>query len=547
MKKILLTMGIFCLGLMAKSQTTVLNEVYSDPGTGNSEFFELYNNGVNPAGDNIDCFTLVSFFEEGGNYGVYIVDMPNMVVGPKDYFVAASAHPLNVQGQTGVFADLNWNDPNFRNGSTGGSLQKWVYTGGVWVDQSGTIPANFNDLFQPINGIGAKYTILVFVNGVLNNGLTGGNKDGIIPAALKALPTQLFPLNGACASISINFGTLPIVEGSGQAVGNDNGYIRTRDGLCGSWDKSSAQVNHTPGVTNGSAAGLSGSITTAPELLQCNTAPLTSVVNFSITGVSGDATEAADFPIEIQLYYDFGTIGQLDGADVYQRSKFDATIAEPADTFKILQTQYVILVYKTKRGCFDKVVPIVNGCAPLPVHFTSFTATRNRSTVVLKWETSFEQNSDGFAVERNIKGVWEEIAYVPSQSVNGNSDALLTYTYNDFNTQKGITQYRVRQVDLDGKAKNSEVRAVRGEGSMGNTVVYPNPTSDGKVTVVFEEANVIRDVSVIDMTGRIIKQFKGVSNNNIQIDNLTPGMFTIRIVIPETGEQSVEKIIVNKR
>ncbi len=110
-----------------------------------------------------------------------------------------------------------------------------------------------------------------------------------------------------------------------------------------------------------------------------------------------------------------------------------------------------------------------------------------------------------------------------------------------------MTQYRIRQVDFDGKAKASDIRAVRGLGQSTRTIVYPNPTSDGKVNIVFEDGNTIRDISLIDMSGRVAKQWKGVTNNNIQIDNLTPGMYSLRIIDRETGEQSVEKIIVNKR
>ena len=53
--------------------------------------------------------------------------------------------------------------------------------------------------------------------------------------------------------------------------------------------------------------------------------------------------------------------------------------------------------------------------------------------------------------------------------------------------------------------------------------------------------------SVIDMSGRTVKQMKGVTNNNIQIDNLNAGFYTVRIVNTETGEQVVEKFVVNKR
>ncbi|HEX5655156.1 MAG TPA: T9SS type A sorting domain-containing protein, partial [Chitinophagaceae bacterium] len=110
-----------------------------------------------------------------------------------------------------------------------------------------------------------------------------------------------------------------------------------------------------------------------------------------------------------------------------------------------------------------------------------------------------------------------------------------------------ISQYRIRQVDLDGKSKFSLIRAVRGEGQSVKTIVYPNPSRDGKITVVFEEKMVSRDISLSDISGRVIRQWKGVTNNIIQIDNLHPGVFTLRILVPATGEQGVEKVVINNR
>ncbi len=186
------------------------------------------------------------------------------------------------------------------------------------------------------------------------------------------------------------------------------------------------------------------------------------------------------------------------------------------------------------------------GCIPLPVDFQSFTATRSRSNVLLKWETMTESNNTGFAVERNTNGDWTQIVWVPTQAANGNSNSLLTYTYNDLNTTKGISQYRIRQVDIDARSKYSAVRSVRGEGQLGTTIVYPNPSVDGKVNILFEDATVTRDISVADMSGRVVKQAKGITNNSITIENLQPGMYMVRIISVETGEQSVTKIVVNK-
>ena len=187
------------------------------------------------------------------------------------------------------------------------------------------------------------------------------------------------------------------------------------------------------------------------------------------------------------------------------------------------------------------------GCITLPADLVSFTATRNHSNVILKWETRSEQNCAGFAVERNVNGTWQQVAFVASQAQGGNSSDALSYQYIDLNNTKGITQYRIRQVDFDDRSKYSEIRLVRGDGQMGSIIVYPNPTMDGKVNVSFEDATVAREVSLYDMSGRMIRQMKAVTNNSITIENLTPGMYTLRVAIPETGEQTVQKIVVNKR
>jgi hypothetical protein len=193
--------------------------------------------------------------------------------------------------------------------------------------------------------------------------------------------------------------------------------------------------------------------------------------------------------------------------------------------------------------------PIISqSCATLPVNLRSFTAVRSNNNVNLKWETAIEENSKGFDVQRKLSnGGWETIGFVETKALNGNSSLPLTYEYVDYNNAKGISQYRLRQLDIDGKQAYSLIRSVRGDGVKGKTIIFPNPSSDGKVNVVFEDKDVNRDVSLIDMNGRVIKQWKKVVGNTLQIDNLSTGFYTVRIINTETGEQIVEKIVVKNR
>jgi hypothetical protein len=186
--------------------------------------------------------------------------------------------------------------------------------------------------------------------------------------------------------------------------------------------------------------------------------------------------------------------------------------------------------------------------SPLPVSFALFTAARSNNVVSVKWTTASESNNLGFEVQRLIgTGNWQTVSFVATKALNGNSPTGQDYSFTDQNPTRGVSQYRIKQVDIDQRARFSDIRAVRGLGQMAKTIVFPNPSlSGGKVNVIFDEKDGARDVSLIDMSGRVIRQWKGFTNNNLQIENLTSGFYNLRIVLRETGEQDVEKIVVNK-
>ena len=187
-------------------------------------------------------------------------------------------------------------------------------------------------------------------------------------------------------------------------------------------------------------------------------------------------------------------------------------------------------------------------CGALPVSFSSFTTTRtSRTNVLLRWETATEINNTGFAIQRNMgNNRWETVSFVNSVAPGGNSNSSLTYTFDDLNSSSGITQYRIQQKDFDGKTKLSEVRAVRGYAQKDKNIVFPNPSTDGRVSILFESKEQSRDIILTDINGKVVKQWKGFTNNILKIENLVTGMYTIRIVTPQTGNQTVEKIIVSQ-
>jgi Secretion system C-terminal sorting domain len=180
----------------------------------------------------------------------------------------------------------------------------------------------------------------------------------------------------------------------------------------------------------------------------------------------------------------------------------------------------------------------------LPVTLVDFNAAGRSGKVALTWETATEINNDGFSVERKLgNGVYQKIGFVDSKAPGGNGEKY-SYSFDDFSTQsKGVVYYRLAQTDLDGKVTYSHIKSVRlGNGAI-LLSIYPNP-SRGTTNVAMPDGLGIVDVSVDDFTGKSVQRLTGVSSKNFQLNNLRPGMYTLRVTVRSTGETITERISV---
>jgi len=560
MKKILLSLGLIGSSFLGKTQEVVFNEIYPDPNSPNTEYIELYNNTGNPV--NLDCYTILIYHKENGG-GAWLIDLPDIDIAPFGHVVFGSAIAIQAKGcvsYSGANAyDWDLLAVNF------GSLTHYNRVGNALVIDPGE-PTT--DVIPISNGNSAAVAVMLWKGtGVLSNALFTNSDIPQGSSDVVSLSPLLAPLvenegdgDDCGASATFTFSTIsaPAVEVAAitQAPGTNNGYFRTRDGFCGQWDKS----QNCPGGSNPLGEFTPGQPNSNLPPINTSTAVLVTIQELGCGGGPGGTTtlwnvgvtisDAGLLPTSVRIYSDNDYTQTLTIPDGAQVGGGQVTLLNTQTNFTnnpIKKGAPIIIQVITAAGCIQITKVFTTLCTPLPVNFKSFTAVRNHSNVSIKWETASEQNNSGFAVERNLNGTWEQVAFVPSQAANGNSSSDLSYQFNDLNNSKGITQYRIKQVDFDAKSKYSEIRSVRGDGQKGKTIIYPNPSTDGKVNVVFEESNVIRDISLMDMAGRTVKQMKGVTNNNITIENLTPGMYTLRVLVPATGDQTVEKIIVNKR
>ncbi len=111
----------------------------------------------------------------------------------------------------------------------------------------------------------------------------------------------------------------------------------------------------------------------------------------------------------------------------------------------------------------------------LPVILVSFTATPENGTVKLDWETSEEINNDHFTIERSVDAVnWQDLQSIAG---SGNSNTDSYYTAYDAHPLSGISFYRLKQTDMDGRDTYSFIRSVTMEKTAAINV-YPNPATN---------------------------------------------------------------------
>ncbi|MEX1002309.1 MAG: T9SS type A sorting domain-containing protein [Crocinitomicaceae bacterium] len=174
-------------------------------------------------------------------------------------------------------------------------------------------------------------------------------------------------------------------------------------------------------------------------------------------------------------------------------------------------------------------------CSPLPIELVSFTATYNESNriVDLEWITASENNNDYFTVERSADGVnWEKVL---EKKGAGNSSQTLTYSEIDRNPFIGVSYYRLKQTDFNGKYEYSPIVQVNRK--VDKITVYPNPVKKAEEMVIYVENNFSPqedEMVLYSADGKIMRTFnlKEIVTEQksliISTDDLNAGLYILR-------------------
>jgi trimeric autotransporter adhesin len=164
----------------------------------------------------------------------------------------------------------------------------------------------------------------------------------------------------------------------------------------------------------------------------------------------------------------------------------------------------------------------------------------------LVWTTANELNNKGFQIERASPQsptaalmTWESIGFVNAKG----KDSRYDFTDTAPPTGAGVTYYRLRQIDNDGKETLSKTI------SLSNTAkslmkVYPNPTSEGEITVEIgsdtdgtSRGNREGGVFMINALGQVVFQQKTTPNAMLKVDIST---WSSGIYFVKSGKEMVK-------
>lgn len=183
-----------------------------------------------------------------------------------------------------------------------------------------------------------------------------------------------------------------------------------------------------------------------------------------------------------------------------------------------------------------------NSITALPVTGLEFYAKRlNATTVQLDWKTIQEINNKGFHIERKKENesAFAAIDFVKSHAIDGNSSFPLQYQKTDNNNFSGNTYYRLKQEDIDGRTTYSVIGIVKGDVSKQLAMqVWPVPAV-GFFHVSVNGLDKPDVLQIIDMSGRLVKQFNIQNQTQQQVHGLPAGTYFIKLASDKTISQKV--------
>jgi Concanavalin A-like lectin/glucanases superfamily/Secretion system C-terminal sorting domain len=157
----------------------------------------------------------------------------------------------------------------------------------------------------------------------------------------------------------------------------------------------------------------------------------------------------------------------------------------------------------------------------LPITSFNFNAVKKDKTVLLTWNYTNNNNVFSYDVEKSESNTsFSKTATITAKENN------IAYQFIDNNPATGVNYYRIKIITKTGSIAYSQIIKID-LASQSTITISPNPASS---FITITTASNFNYVYIIDVNGRVVKQFTKATNNKYAIPSLSKGMYLVRLI-----------------
>lgn len=175
-----------------------------------------------------------------------------------------------------------------------------------------------------------------------------------------------------------------------------------------------------------------------------------------------------------------------------------------------------------------KVVPSI----VVPIKLISFSAVNNNNLTKLHWLVNCTSNYIKFEMQR--AGVSGDYTTFYS-STESQARCAQPFDINDNNTPSGISLYRLKMIDIDGRiAYSNTIQVVNNKTAAAEIKVIPSLVSSNADIVIPSEKNYKATILIIDNQGRQVTKIdaqllKGTNHISLNTSDYTTGKYYVKV------------------
>ena len=253
----------------------------------------------------------------------------------------------------------------------------------------------------------------------------------------------------------------------------------------------------------------------------------------------GSYAESGFFPYEIAVKDEYLYVDDIDKIWFFEVEDNNPQLIEKYQMPYLVADLYASGRYLYVAEMNAGLYILQNDLIAIPVELESFTANAEGNSVRINWRTGSELNNARFEIERKEpsknKSSW---IFISSVEGSGTTTNPQEYYFLDKDLDAGIYDYRLKQIDLDGSYRYSDVAEVSINKPLTFSLSqnYPNPFNPSTTIKYSIPHDEFVSLEVYDILGNEVeilvseKQKKGEYDVLFNGDNIASGIYIYRLI-----------------